>query len=248
MSQARALFDQMADIRAWNSSHGGVYVPVTETTPPTPSSRRRPGRHDHHAGRRLTLLNHAYMTRQLAEITRERRGVSLHLTSLNAAAPGKRARPWERTRSRRSSGASAARGVPHPRRRARPFATWPPFRRGLLPPLPRASRATGWGRCAAAFPSATPPELLAASRRAFRRNALATSVVLWSLAAALIAAVTRPTTRRASWSGRLRELALVDELTGLHNRRGFLVLAEKQLQIARRASGPTCCSSSISTA
>ena len=37
---------------------------------------------------------------------------------------------------------------------------------------------------------------------------------------------------------RLRELALVDELTGLHNRRGFLVLAEKQLQIARRTGRP----------
>ena len=33
-------------------------------------------------------------------------------------------------------------------------------------------------------------------------------------------------------------MALVDELTGLHNRRGFLLLAEKQLQIALRTGRP----------
>ncbi|PKM86882.1 MAG: GGDEF domain-containing response regulator [Firmicutes bacterium HGW-Firmicutes-12] len=32
----------------------------------------------------------------------------------------------------------------------------------------------------------------------------------------------------------LRSMSLVDELTGLHNRRGFLNLAEQQLQVARR--------------
>ncbi len=37
---------------------------------------------------------------------------------------------------------------------------------------------------------------------------------------------------------RLRELALVDELTGLHNRRGFQMLAEQQLQIAQRTGRP----------
>lgn len=34
----------------------------------------------------------------------------------------------------------------------------------------------------------------------------------------------------------LRRLALTDELTGVHNRRGFLFLAEQQLAVARRAS------------
>ena len=33
----------------------------------------------------------------------------------------------------------------------------------------------------------------------------------------------------------LRNLALTDELTGLHNRRGFLALGEQQLKLARRS-------------
>lgn len=36
----------------------------------------------------------------------------------------------------------------------------------------------------------------------------------------------------------VRRLSLTDELTGLHNRRGFFLLAEQQLQIARRARLP----------
>jgi two-component system cell cycle response regulator len=36
----------------------------------------------------------------------------------------------------------------------------------------------------------------------------------------------------------LRRLALVDELTGVHNRRGFMLLGEQQLAVARRAGLP----------
>lgn len=38
----------------------------------------------------------------------------------------------------------------------------------------------------------------------------------------------------------VRQLSLTDELTGLHNRRGFFVLAEQQLKIARRNQNPCC--------
>lgn len=40
---------------------------------------------------------------------------------------------------------------------------------------------------------------------------------------------------RSRTEAQLRELSLVDELTGLYNRRGFLTLAEQQVKIARRA-------------
>jgi diguanylate cyclase (GGDEF)-like protein len=83
-----------------------------------------------------------------------------------------------------------------------------------------------------------PSELLASSRRAFRHNVLLASLALWLLGAGLIGAVTAAYHQKKSLVARLRELALVDALTGLHNRRGFLMLAEKQLQIARRTGRP----------
>jgi diguanylate cyclase (GGDEF)-like protein len=67
---------------------------------------------------------------------------------------------------------------------------------------------------------------------------LLASVVLWLLGAALIGAAAAAFHQRGRTTARLREMALIDELTGLHNRRGFLLLAEKQIQIARRTGRP----------
>ena len=45
-------------------------------------------------------------------------------------------------------------------------------------------------------------------------------------------------TSRKQFEEALRTLALVDELTGLYNRRGFVTLAERQLSMARRKKHP----------
>jgi diguanylate cyclase (GGDEF)-like protein/PAS domain S-box-containing protein len=45
-------------------------------------------------------------------------------------------------------------------------------------------------------------------------------------------------TARKQFEDALRTLALVDELTGLYNRRGFITLAERQLSLARRKKQP----------
>jgi diguanylate cyclase (GGDEF)-like protein/PAS domain S-box-containing protein len=45
-------------------------------------------------------------------------------------------------------------------------------------------------------------------------------------------------TARKQFEDALRTLALVDDLTGLYNRRGFVTLAERQLSLARRKKQP----------
>jgi diguanylate cyclase (GGDEF)-like protein/PAS domain S-box-containing protein len=45
-------------------------------------------------------------------------------------------------------------------------------------------------------------------------------------------------TERKQLEDALRTLALIDELTGLYNRRGFVTLAERQLSLARRKQQP----------
>ena len=45
-------------------------------------------------------------------------------------------------------------------------------------------------------------------------------------------------TARKQFEEALRTLALIDELTGLYNRRGFVTLAERQLSLARRKRQP----------
>ncbi|MBU4234310.1 MAG: DUF3365 domain-containing protein [Desulfobacterales bacterium] len=83
--------------RRWAATHGGVYVPVTPDTPPTPYLAQLPERDlITPSGRRLTLLNPAYMTRQIYELAQEAGLPRGHLTSLKPLRPGNAPDPWER--------------------------------------------------------------------------------------------------------------------------------------------------------
>lgn len=93
---ARNLFRMVVLTRAWNAEHGGVYVPVTRDTQPNPylvHPRRDLETRD---GQRLTMINPAYMTRQLSELARTRGGVEFHITSLKPLRPANTPDPWER--------------------------------------------------------------------------------------------------------------------------------------------------------
>lgn len=57
------------------------------------------------------------------------------------------------------------------------------------------------------------------------------------LNAELLRSSMRYAIERYKLMGKLQELSLTDELTGLHNRRGFVTLAEQQLKIADRTKG-----------
>lgn len=84
--------------RKWNALHGGVYVPVSEKSPPNPYLDSLVGERDIStpSGRRLTLVNPAYMIRQVYELAQQRDNVKARLTSLNPLNPGNMADPWER--------------------------------------------------------------------------------------------------------------------------------------------------------
>lgn len=66
---ARREFFKDVIYRRWNAGHGGVYVPVSESTPPNPYLAHVEEREiETPAGKRLTLVNPAYMTRQVHEL------------------------------------------------------------------------------------------------------------------------------------------------------------------------------------
>lgn len=92
--RARMLFDIIETTRLWNARHGGVYVPVTAETLPNPYLEV-PDRDFEALGRKFTMVNPAYMTRQVAELVKERQGVTFHITSLKPIRPDNRADPWE---------------------------------------------------------------------------------------------------------------------------------------------------------
>jgi PAS domain S-box-containing protein len=95
-AEARSSFDKDAVYRRWVTLHGGVYVPVTEATPPNPFLDHLPYRDvTTAAGQDLTLLNPAYMTRQVHELGQELYGLRGHITSLDPLRPENAPDPWE---------------------------------------------------------------------------------------------------------------------------------------------------------
>jgi len=94
--QARGAFRKDIIYRSWNAKHGGVYVPVTEETQPNPYLSFLPERDIRTPwGKLLTLMNPAYMTRQINEMTKGKYGIQGHLTSLKPIRPENAPDPWE---------------------------------------------------------------------------------------------------------------------------------------------------------
>lgn len=94
---ARTLFDLNLLYRTWATGHGGVYVPVTETLRPNPYLKVPDRDVTTTTGRRLTLVNPAWMTRQVFALMQEDspfRTIS-HITSLKYLNPVNRPDAWE---------------------------------------------------------------------------------------------------------------------------------------------------------
>ncbi|MBU0943138.1 MAG: DUF3365 domain-containing protein [Proteobacteria bacterium] len=82
--------------RRWAAGHGGVYVPVTEETPPNPFLSHLANRDvTTTSGQKLTLINPAYMTRQAYTIGHKYYGHQDHITSLKPLRPENSPDIWE---------------------------------------------------------------------------------------------------------------------------------------------------------
>jgi len=93
---ARAFFQQIVVTRAWNSSHGGVYVPVTDSVGPNPYLEDPLRDVVTAKGVQLTKINPAYMTRQISEITSHYNGIQFHITSIKPIRPENAPADWEK--------------------------------------------------------------------------------------------------------------------------------------------------------
>ena len=96
--EARAYLNKDRALRLWAASHGGVYVQVSTTTPPNPFLRDVPERDIRTPqGRLLTLMNPAYMIRQIMSEFEQAYQVRGHITSLRYFRKETAPDSWERT-------------------------------------------------------------------------------------------------------------------------------------------------------
>lgn len=96
LTQARSFFKLIVATRYWNSLHGGVYVPITDKLQPNKYLDVPHRDVVTENGLELTLVNPAYMTRQIAEISVDREQVQFHITSLKLIRPQNLLEAWER--------------------------------------------------------------------------------------------------------------------------------------------------------
>lgn len=94
-SQGREVFRLVEAMRIWNAEHGGIYVPQTGRDPPNPYLNKSTRSTETITGQPLTLLNPAYMTRQIASVIEREAGIRIHLSSLKPVNPGNKADAWE---------------------------------------------------------------------------------------------------------------------------------------------------------
>ena len=92
---ARAAHEKDLIYRRWNASHGGVYTLVTEKNQPNPYLVANEREVVTPSGRVLTLINPAYMTRQVHELAENTKSIHSHITSLRPLNPENSADAWE---------------------------------------------------------------------------------------------------------------------------------------------------------
>ena len=97
VDHGRDAFEKDLVFRRWVAGHGGVYVTPTAETPPNPYLSHLPRRDITTSdGRPLTLVNSAYMTRQVHELALKQFGLRGHITSFKPLRPENRPDPWEK--------------------------------------------------------------------------------------------------------------------------------------------------------
>ena len=99
LTQARTFYEKDILTRRWAAQFGGVYVPVTVTSPPNPYLKEVSERDIvTPSGRLLTLINPAYMMRQTFELAQQEGYSSVskaHLASLKPLRPANGPDAWE---------------------------------------------------------------------------------------------------------------------------------------------------------
>lgn len=96
-TQAKAAYEKDIVFRRWATQHGGVYAPIDSTTPPNPYLSHIPERDvSTPSGKKLTLINPAYMMRQTYAMMGPDSQASGHITSLKPLRPENGPDPWER--------------------------------------------------------------------------------------------------------------------------------------------------------
>lgn len=239
LAKAGALSNINKDMafRMWAASHGGVYVPPSEKTPPNPYLHVPDRDVVTTEGKHLTLVNPAYMLRQVMEENSRLFGIKGHITSLQLTNPINQPDAWEE-----AALASFQQGAKEAT--AAVDIDGKPYLRVMQPMLMEksclkchADTAVKAGEVRGGISVAVPLEPIFAASEAQHRNIHWFHGTAWLFGVSLIGLVAWRSKRESAERIRAEKaemLARYDGLTGLYNHRMFYSLLEDEIARTQR--------------
>lgn len=227
--------------RAWASMHGGVYVTPTEQTPPNPYLDFLPERDViTTTGKKLTLMNPAYVLREAQALYQGEYGESAHITSLNPINPSNAPDEWEKMALNRFEfGAREVKEVTQSEGVAQ-MRVMRAFVVGKDCLKCHAHQGYKVGDIRGGISATIPLKPLFDIEAGDIRNASISHGVIWLFGLLGISAyhvVRKREIRRIARQQELEYQASTDALTGLANRHAFMTRAEQELARAKRYGG-----------
>lgn len=224
--------------RNWAASHGGVYVAPTEQTPPNPYLHFMPERDvATTTGKKLTLMNPAYVLREAQSLYKGEYGESAHITSLKPINPNNAPDEWETMAlvrfergEREVKEVTQTDGIQKMR-------VMRAFMVDEVCLKCHAHQGYKIGDIRGGISATIPLKLLFDAEAQDIRNLSISHGIIWLLGLTGIGAynlVRRREIERISRQQELEHLASTDALTGLANRRTFMLRAEQELARAKR--------------
>lgn len=95
LREAQVAFDKDLTYRRWAAGLGGIYAEISPKLKPNPHLDVPNRDVTTTEGKKLTLINPAYMTRMVYNLMKQGSGLTAHITSLNPIRPGNKPAPWE---------------------------------------------------------------------------------------------------------------------------------------------------------
>ena len=245
--RGEVAFNLVQAMRHWNSEHGGVYAPLTDSTPENPYLVTQEKTIASPAGIDLTKLNPAYMTRQLGEIM-QGSDLEINLTSERLMNPNNEPDTWEAEALQKLAQGEVSEWVETVDDRFRYMAPLY-MERGCMSCHAHMGYEVGdlRGGLSVTFPVSYVERLTASLHQESRWNHLLAFLLLSALGSLAIfglgrllkslntersqrehiidqrtASLSEEITRRRESQNKLRYLAHHDELTGAKNRRWIL--------------------------
>ena len=238
-TSAEINYDKDLLYRRWAAKQGGVYVPVSEMTPANPYLKV-PNRDIKTSNSlSLTLVNPAYMTRQVYELGMEAHNdIQGHITSLNPIRPENRPDPWETESLKAFQRGIKKTDIIEMMSGKEQFRLMMPFvtEKACL----KCHAVQGYKE--GDIRGGISVSILMDPLRSIERSRIAGLTVahgfLWIMGLTGLGIGARrlrsQTLQREKLEENLLTLSITDPLTDLRNRRGFLSFTEQQLKVSDR--------------